>query len=515
MTNLFIYAPTGAVPFSNMNVVSPTQITFTVQPQASYPTEPGSIEAFNYSSSGPNVPVQIVNCAPTIASIAPSAWFAGQTYSNVTITGTNFVPPANATATCPATAVTATMQTGNVNLTNVTVVSPTQITATAAPDANIPTQIAEITVSNPGASAGTFSDGFGYASSTDAQSTARQPVLGNQLFLNGGANAISTTDGSQPPVQTVVVGQQVALTTPDLPDGISATSTTWTVGGTNIGGYIASSAGGSVLPTATSSTLNPAPTSLTTYWVYPGSSIPVTYQYCVDILVDLSYVCSPIATAEFDITGPTGGAMSVTPFAPSVTIADLAACTDLNGTAWPAGPYLFYAQRITGSICAPAGTVGINFNDPTGYLNASGGSFSLVQLIGSDVVTGGCCTWGPGLDTQYPAGSPPYDDSPFIYLPPTANSASRTFAANMFLMWNSSMANSIPVPLGYQQWGFSSTAICSSNCGSASNWTAANTPGTTPGPVGNFVPSSPSQKQTNDGYNILEDGYPTWTSVSK
>jgi hypothetical protein len=160
------------------------------------------------------------------------------------------------------------------------------------------------------------------------------------------------------------------------------------------------------------------------------------------------------------------------------------------------------------------GTFGIVFPAPEGYQNSSGGSFFLVQLIGSDVVTGGCCTQGAGLDTRYPYGSLPSNDNPNTYLPSNIASATRTFTANSFLMWRSVTTGSIPVPLGYQQWGFSGTATCTGNCGVAGNWTAVNAKGTTPGPVGTFVESSPSPTQTNDGNNTLVDGYPTWTVPS-
>src|SRR5579863_8013625 len=95
-------------------------------------------------------------------------------------------------------------------------------------------------------------------------------------------------------------------------------------------------------------------------------------------------------------------------------------------------------------------TFGISFNTPKGYQNASGGSLSPVQLIGSDIVTGGCCSQPADLETRYPYGPLPSNDNPSTYLSSTATSASRALTANMFLMWKSSTANSIPVPLGYQ-----------------------------------------------------------------
>ena len=52
--------------------------------------------------------------------------------------------------------------------------------------------------------------------------------------------------------------------------------------------------------------------SLTTYWLYPNSSVPVTYQYCVNIQgANPVLQCSLPANATFNVTGPTA---QITPF---------------------------------------------------------------------------------------------------------------------------------------------------------------------------------------------------------
>ncbi len=117
-----------------------------------------------------------------------------------------------------------------------------------------------------------------------------------------------------------------------------------------------------------------------------------------------------------------------------------------------------------------------------------------------------------GFDSTPPHTQSSLTGGPLILASGNVAGGPSTFIANMFLMWQSSTANSIPVPLGYQNWGFSGTATCSTSCETASNWTV--TTNGTPGPIGGFVTSSPSQTQTNDGNNILVDGYPTWTTVS-
>jgi len=181
---------------------------------------------------------------------------------------------------------------------------------------------------------------------------------------------------------------------------------------------------------------------------------------------------------------------------------------------YPSGPYLIYAIGAQGGNCPNAlnaTTYGMTFNPPTNYQNASGGTFSLVQLISTDKIN--TSDYGSGLDTQYPyPGSYPAsatDDSPFVNLPSTPNSVTRTFTANMFLMWTSNIAGSIPVPLGYQTWGFVATATCNANCDQIGNWTATTS---SAGPIGSFMTSSPTQ--TKVGNNVLVDGFPTWTTVT-
>lgn len=205
--------------------------------------------------------------------------------------------------------------------------------------------------------------------------------------------------------------------------------------------------------------------------------------------------------------------MSVAPFSTSVTIASFSACSS-NGINYPAGPYLYYAQGVTGSQCDQViSNVGITFNMPTGFSNDSGGSFFLVQLVSNDTITGRSGSSGASLDTFYPYGGPPSNDNPDMYIPPSATAVTRDFVANMFLMWQSNATGSIPVPLGYQTWGFSGGATCSTNCGTASNWSA--TTNGTPGPIGGFQPSLPTQTQIPGTNNVLVYGYPTWTSLSQ
>jgi len=80
-----------------------------------------------------------VDAPPTIASVSPSTWDAGQSYP-ITITGTNF---------SPSSTVAVSVATGSVTLSNVKYVSATEITATVLPADTDPSETAVITVTDP------------------------------------------------------------------------------------------------------------------------------------------------------------------------------------------------------------------------------------------------------------------------------------------------------------------------------------------------------------------------------
>jgi hypothetical protein len=173
------------------------------------------------------------------------------------------------------------------------------------------------------------------------------------------------------------------------------------------------------------------------------------------------------------------------------------------------GPSLVYGN-IAGSLCQanPGGSWGIFFQ-PSGA--PSNGTYSYVQLINSDTRTLNTinCTSSQGVDQPYPYASiipgtnPPQAlDAPGLALPDNYV-VNRSFNATMFLMWTSSLPNSIPVPIGYQTWGFSGGAQQDMN----GIWIA--TTNGTPGPIGGFVTSSGDQ--TTDGYTTLQNGYPLWS----
>ena len=405
-------------------------------------------------------------CAtPNISSVSPNFWFAGKSYP-VTITGTGF--NSTASASCPMTSVAANTGSGSLGISNVTVVSPTQITATLAPGASDPTEAGTITAGNcpyNGAILGAPS----------IQCTA------DTIGCNG--NTITSP-------QNVVVGQSVELnTTPTtaqlaaLPGAPSFSSNTWTVSGTNIGGYVAFPVENQQTLASAFSTILHTP-NLTTYWLQPSDSVPVTYQYCVggdcSLTANATFnVIGPSATITTLLTTPAYGAWSVAPVIPG--------CDDPNGLPRQALDFgLTTAPYGCDSIIISPGIV----FEATDISNADNGTFQWVQLAPSDVATyvnpdltedqeisgGGQMT----LDTVYPYPPDPDPNNPSI--PRTTDSPSqpllnnwistnRAFTAIMYLEWvpdQNIYPASIEVPLGYVTWSINGTA--SSNLISPPSW---------------------------------------------
>jgi hypothetical protein len=296
--------------------------------------------------------------------------------------------------------------------------------------------------------------------------------------------------------QSAVVGQQIALTASATntcsanwpPSGKTVQHISWSPQGTVVGDYQPSTGNTDVTdPTLTNQ-------SATFYWAYTGQALNVTLS------VDFTDNTNSMATATFNITGPTGGSTTATAYQ-GATIQNLGSCTG-----HPGGIYLEFGAS-TGTVCQyTGGTVGIQFNSPSNYSNTSGGSFLFVQLVNQDQVfsPNGNTAKAAGLDTQYPYASPPTNDGPSTQLFSSDTSVERLFKATMYLMWKSNTSNSIPVPIAKLQWTFDGTATCSSSCGSSSNWTATTT--TVPPATATFTASSASQSKHD---------FPTWGGLSQ
>ncbi len=457
--------------------------------------------------------MQIVNCpTPTIASISPNLLYAGKSNS-VTITGTGFTTlQAFLMSGCPTSKVTATAPDGSaVTVSGISVNSATSIVANVEPTSTAPTEGATITVSGA------------------ATPSANADILGAPVIkLNG---QIINGPNAQAPNPEPVVGQALALTTtPDatalnaLPIPLGIASSTWTVeGGTNIGGYSATTASGSVTPMPLLNT-----PSLNFYSVNPETSVAETFQLCTGPTAPPQNgssggnACNPVATASFSVNG--GGTMASTPYNANVlTIVQLILCVNglppANGGV--AVPFVAYGFALTGYSCQlnGGGDYGITFT-PSGA--PAGGTYSYAQLINIDDAystqgdnrTG--CTNTVGVDLAYPykgilpGTSPPQAvDAPYDDL--TAGWVeSRTFNASMFLLWTpppaANGAATIPVPIGYQTWGFSGGAQQENG-----TWVANTDEDPAPGPIGGFAPSNNQTTSTNPQ---MQNGYPIWSGPS-
>jgi hypothetical protein len=528
--NVWVTVPPGggSVTTYGDSIAPYTEFLLTVTPDASDQTGTATVWVGN-SDCNPNwapcyppasTTVQIVNkCTPTITSISPSTWFAGKTYDNVVIKGTGFTTSDKATAACPATAVVITAADGSaVPVSGVTVVDKTKITVTVAPDANTTTEQATITV--------------GTAPNTGTSTAlATQPqILGNEIQCDPSMNCtqpvISTTDGSEPPEQNVVVGQQIHLTTPALPSSIKATKTTWTVPTTpaNIGAFKL----GRLASNGSPSTASISPTvlktaSLTTYWLYTDSSVPVTYQYCADIpgVTDEDLKCSLVANVTFNVTGPTA---QITTFQSTNDASYLTWGWSVSPgyTGCSTNPGELTQMLVFGMYATPGATClasplypGIVFeatNINTAGVNAPNAKFLWVQLITGGQTTGTKSkgsvkpiTLDTGLDNHYPYPSltgTTAEDSPSSTLVNTWATQSKTFTAQMYLLWDSNPGpNAIPVPIGYETWSINGTA----------DYTKASPPWT-------LSPSTIAAKAATSytASNAQQPSYgmPVWTQVS-
>jgi hypothetical protein len=405
-----------------------------------------------------------------------------------------------------------------VPVSNVTVDSATQITVTGvAPPASNPTETATVTV--------------GTAPSTSKPPTPAQ-ILGNQIQCDPSMDCtqpvISTTDGSDPPLQNVVVGQKIHLTTPALPATIKPTSMTWTVGGTRIAGYNPTTGPTDVTPIKAAD-LKQA--NVAFYWVYPNSAspvaIPVTYTYCANIpglsvaQIASKLNCSLTANASFNLGGPGDEQMIVDAYDRLNVdmIIDKNACFPILDDK---DPYLYYANASGSDDPCPVDVtgdpVGIKFTQPASSPPSPDGTYSFVQVVTGgriDYVAGigkGAKITIPGLDGQYPyprnaPGDLFVSDSPDVALVDNTvySKVSRTFSANMFIMWTSSKTGAIPVPIGSQNWHFNAST---KNTGypTSETWT---TPATvyagTDGDLVDYVQTAPSSSPY---------GYPTWKGLA-
>jgi len=413
---------------------------------------------------------------PNIATTAPTSFSAGSSFT-LHIYGSGFGTHALVTISDPSGSVSYSQPLSN---------SPGQIDVPVAVAAVAPAESVTVTVTSRGFDGSGFLSNGGNSSTSPSINIPISPIPAPAPRILFGGNDVT----GRP--QSVAVGEQVAFnSSKDLPSGLVATSEGWTIQGTFVGGYV-------IDPIYDSATvLVPTVTSnfTTIYWVYPGQNLQVQYSYCMN-----NNQCNQ-ATTTFNVSGPSGGTMTPTPYS-GMTLKYFVPC---HGN--PSGNYMVYGDiAVSGSPCKVTGTPGISFIT-SGYSGDSGGKYVFVHLINTDNYK--ACNSYPGIDGRYPyqvnddVFGPRVTDSPSNLLLSTDRSVTRSFNATMYVMWQSNALNSIPVPLGYQTWGFSGTATCTSSCDLISNWTA--TANGIPGPFGGFVQSTPQQNFS---------GFPTWSSQS-
>lgn len=303
---------------------------------------------------------------------------------------------------------------------------------------------------------------------------------GAPTIMFNGANVAGKT-------RTVDVGQEIMLTgqAPNAACVSATASQQWsTPSSTNaVGGYTATASppNGAVtpLPTNTTSTsYGPF------YWTTPNT-YTMTYQYTLT-----SGETSPVSTATFKVDGP----QQVNLYTCGGDVASgCTATTGLGKVVINPGPKIQFGGTLT--------NIGIEF---TASATAPLGEFSYVQEITNDVVTRTrtngtvqTCYFPeapsvdvfPALDNTYPYQlGAKTNDNPANALSDTLKQLSRTFAAQMYLLWTPKAAAectggsscTIPVPLGSATWSLNYAAeltndtwAVSSGSGSASAFAAS------------------------------------------
>lgn len=456
--------------------------------------------------------------APTITSITPDVWFAGQTF-NITIAGTSL--------DCGGTFLSVEADQGTVTpatLSNVTW-SANQVTAVVSIPADTPTEKAcvGLIVDQDGPIQHAAAETAAASASRDAAAAAGASGACGSTYYYEADKAVHIVaapkifwrgeliSGPNAAMRTVKVGQPVELTTKpaSLSDGLKIVQPTWSIDGTNIGSYDGSSAGISLTDTVVNST------NTTFYWLYPSEGLNVTYTFCAQDQSGNQFCTSPPAQATFDAEEPTLTLTTTEPY-PAGKVNKLAVCGQKQRDA-----YLFYGNlNYPPGKCSPPYT-GLEGIDLTAS-GANGGTYVFAQVISSDTLSWGgttpfqCGPYANVLDGEFPfAGVRPSQlaptsahDGPGMELPNQYSSGERNFDAVMYLLWKPAQLKgtstaSIPVPIGYQEWHFIATTEQEAPIGRG-KWKKPVT--TAHGDVGPFQPSQPTD-------NALY-GYPMWSGVA-
>jgi hypothetical protein len=350
------------------------------------------------------------------------------------------------------------------------------------------------------------------------------------MMVTSPAAQQNCTGGTEIDGQTasVYAGQQLLLCSPapSLPPGVTVTSSVWSAPMVDLtGGYCApyaytqcevSGAGQELADPVMSGVSN-----VSLYWVNPGNTETITYQYCVDNSITQ---CAVSALATFSVNGPTQA-----PGASGI----ISTVTNLVTISGP--PYLGF-----GSYNAQGNPVTVGINFISGAL-APVGTFQWVQTINTDEFTvimstgvkvcspntrvgSGSDPQGvPELDNVYPYptfSSPNTYDAPASGLPSSQGEQQHLFSATMYLMWDptlnqggtacqaastngslqqgrSTCTGSIPIPLGAVTWEWAGCAVNTLNpLVGVGGWHLN---------CENFTPSTSV---------VLNSSYPQWIHIS-
>jgi hypothetical protein len=284
---------------------------------------------------------------------------------------------------------------------------------------------------NSGAIYTNFS-GYINVSTVTVSGPIEAPATPHIFFFNASKGAsLDVTNITEP----VVAGQPIQVFA--IPADTPLQPRAWNVEGTIVGGFSQNICDKPVLP-PNPPCGGPIEADLTSpsplfYW-----STPTSGEQTVTYLYTLSGGQKGSVQARFKVTGPEPATVDVYPKPCEIawwTTTELAMLANIR----------FVATS-----------------------NASPGTYEWVQIGQLQDITvknqqGTCLSLSvPGLDFgngHYPTftGSEAYDYPAAILLPGYL-SASMEFQAQMYLLWNSNLAGSIPVPLGYVKWGVSESA---------------------------------------------------------
>ena len=252
------------------------------------------------------------------------------------------------------------------------------------------------------------------------------PIGPKIVFTNQTAAITNTT-------QTVQMGQQISLATAySLQDGVhvSDDGKSWSIDGDSVGNFTASLSGSDKTDVVTDD-------DDTSFYFTSAGTRNVTFYLSLDSGDNVS------ATVQFIVEGPTI----------SVNV-DVGTITTANQK----------LQFGDGSMSNVGITGTATITRPADY---SIGTLSWVQLItNSSVVYRGStgpsqtCIYGPGEDSSHPyTVGTTLTDNPGIALDPADASTTASDLFKTYLMWTpDGTTPSIPVPIGYIDWGWSATA---------------------------------------------------------